>query len=192
MAEWNPEYSTSSSVMSLNSSKSFVLSKPTLKMEKLKMCIRYNGILCAVFYENRIFHDWRNPWNFAIIGPSFSLSLNMELGYFFVLPCIDKSIINSLFDAYFSLMSLSKQMQLLSIRYTEGDFIYNKRNRLNRKWFVQKKKYFHVLASNKKILSIVLILERCDNIIKFYLSNKFLLITWLFIAKEEISSHNNS
>ena len=190
MAEWNPEYSTSSSVMPLNSSKSFVLSKPTLKMEKLKMCIRYNGILCAVFYENRIFHDWRSPWNFVIIGPSFSLSLNMELGYFFVLPCIGKSIINSLFDAYFSLMSLSKQMQLLSIRYTEGDFIYNKRSRLNRKWFVPKK-YFYVLASYKKILSIVLILERCDSIIK-YLSNKFLLITWLFIVKEEISSHNNS
>ena len=45
--------------------------------------------------------------------------------------------------------------------------------------------FFHVLASNKKILSIVLILERCDNIMK-YLSNKFLFNTWLFIPKEEI------
>ena len=45
-----------------------------------------------------------------------------------------------------------------------------------------KKNIFHVLASNKKILSIVLILERCDNIIK-YLSNKFWLITWLLQRK---------
>lgn len=130
MVEWNPECSTSSSIMSLNSSKSFVLSKPTLKMEKLKMCIRYNGILCAFFYENRIFHDWRNPWNFAIVGPSFSLSLNMELAYFFVPPCIYKSIISSLYDDYFSLTSLSRQIQLLSIRYTEGDLTYNKKKQI--------------------------------------------------------------
>lgn len=69
----------------------------------------------------------------AIKGPSFSLSLNMELGYFFVLPCIDKSIINSLFDAYFSSNVSVKTDATSEYKIDRGDFIYNKRSRLNRK-----------------------------------------------------------
>lgn len=128
MAEWNPKYSTSSSIMSLNSSKSFVLSKPTLKMEKLKMCICYNGILCALFYENRIFHDWRNPWNFAIVRSTLFFEFNVELGCFFCSSMYLQSITFSLYDGHsFHLMSPSRQMQLLSIRYTRWSSLYPKK-----------------------------------------------------------------
>lgn len=123
MAKWNPKYSTSSSVMSLNSSQSFVLPKPTLKMEKLKMRIWYNGILCACLYKNRIFYDGKNSRTFAVVGLFFPESKKVTRLLVFVLLQIYKSISSFHCDVLFCFHLDGRKLRLLNIH---GDLLYYK------------------------------------------------------------------
>lgn len=113
MAKWNPKYSTSSSVMSLNSSQSFVLPKPTLKMEKLKMRIWYNGILCACLYKNRVFYDGKNSRTFAVVGLFFPESKKVTRLLVFVLLQIYKSTSSFHCDVLFLLPSRWKEVTVI-------------------------------------------------------------------------------